>query len=538
MLSPGSSLLFYLICTHALPTQPAHRIAWLPDLSGAAPPADAEVTVTPAAAWRGCLSAGDSALFAPVGGRLRAGLPLRVLALGGSLTCGAALGNVSRPDRPNGTEDAWPALLELSLNERVALTGGARHSVLNSCRHAVASDTWVDSLAAWAHPSADQVTAPANPFADASFDVVVIETAINDVAELALSGSRDAHLHPDARVRKYVELLLLQLLDLQPRPALLWLTASSREGPWAGGERLGDATWLQAPIIRHHGAAMVSLIDALGPFVSEAQKRFFSYDIRVDGWGHITRLGHALNAGLVLQTLLSQSLSSAPMLPGEAAAAYVPRPPLHVTDVDAAMYLRARPLSISLLRDGANYLQEAGAQGWAVFEDVPGKPGYIANGTGASVTWALDPPLVAAHILSGRLHVTSLRSYKARPRPRPGPRAPPFVSPRAQHMGTLLLELHAGRKDGGLCLVEGARAAPRRIDNELLTPPPGDQAALGRLTIDGLDLNDRSSISFVSELAFDVAPLLGACLRIHASVVESEPRREENKVKLISFVVF
>ena len=124
-------------------------------------------------------------------------------------------------------------------------------------------------------------------------DVVVVETSINDVAELADSHSRDLHLHPDDRIRKYTELLLLQILGLTPRPAVLWLTASSRNGPWAGGPRTSDAAWLHAPVMAHHGVHMVSLVDALGPFVTPRQQQFFSYDFRVDSWGHGASAGLA-----------------------------------------------------------------------------------------------------------------------------------------------------------------------------------------------------------------------------------------------------
>lgn len=90
-----------------------------------------------------------------------------------------------------------------------------------------------------------------------------------------------------------------------------------------------------------------------------------------------------------------------------------------------------------------------------------------------------------------------------------------------------------------MCAVAGAcrgaslkQAKPHT--HSILEGPP-----LGNLTVDGLFTGERSSISFISELMFDVAPLRAksACLRINATVVTSQPPRAENKVKLFSFVL-
>jgi cobaltochelatase CobS len=52
-------------------------------------------------------------------------------------------------------------------------------------------------------------------------------------------------------------------------------------------------------------------------------------------------------------------------------------------------------------------------------------------------------------------------------------------------MGTLLLELHAGRKDGGLCVVEGVRAALRRIEGKNQKLEQSCQEALAKLGQEG-----------------------------------------------------
>ena len=428
----------------APPYPPIHRIAFLPDLSAAncsAGPTEAEVTLTPASLWRSTLSYGDEVLFAPVATRFRDGQPLRVLTLGGSVTCGV---NELRPGSPGLA--AWPALLEAQLNERFPLPGGTRHSVTNGCKPGVGSDFWVQCIASWRTNDPLSTQLAPNPFANGTvFDLVIVETAVNDVAPLDLRPVKrvgDSHLDLDDHVRKYTELLLLQLLHTEPRLALLWLTASSRGAVWTGGERRTDAAWLHLPILRHHGIHMVSSVDATGPYLTDKQKNFSSVDLRID-WVHLTPLGHALNAGLVLQAIASQSLSAVAMLPGEAAAAYKPRPPLHASAADVEIYLHARPFSISLLFDGAKKIREADALGWTAYEDVPNKRGFIANTTGASAVWVLDPKTVAKHVLNGRMDITSLRSYEVR---RAG------LLPRRQFLAYLFFRLaHLVRSIWGRC---------------------------------------------------------------------------------------
>ena len=209
------------------------------------------------------------------------GLPLRILAIGGSLTCGAANGNVSRGDRPS-LVDAWPALLEAALKARVPSSSG-EHRVVNVCRGAVASDFWVDQMAAWLQPAFDNVKPllPV-PWSNFSFDLVIVETAINDVEEFTDYHARDAHLRAEDRVRKYSELLVLQLLRLEPRPALMWLTASSRDfAAPSGAPRSGDSQALHQPIMQHYRLPLASTVDALGVLDGDFRLRqFWEYDFQ------------------------------------------------------------------------------------------------------------------------------------------------------------------------------------------------------------------------------------------------------------------
>jgi hypothetical protein len=200
-----------------------------------------------------------------------------------------------------------------------------------------------------------------------------------------------------------------------------------------------------------------------------------------------------------MDTLLTVAADAQPMLQGEPISPYVPRVQLlKVTPADVAMYINGRPFSINLVQDGAAEYREPGESGWQAYEDVPGKRGYMANITGAHATWALSSDIVAAHVLTGKLHFTSLESY--------------------EQMGKLRVDAEAGTWAGNAC-----RAG----------------TTVASTTVDGLT-TDRVSISVVHEMTFDVSALRqpGACMRITATIVASEPPRQENKAKLISIVVF
>lgn len=71
------------------------------------------------------------------------------------------------------------------------------------------------------------------------------------------------------------------LRTLRKRPALLWLTASGRVSHWESepgdyddGERDGDGTYHQLPALKHHGVAVVSVLDALKPYRDEHSARW------------------------------------------------------------------------------------------------------------------------------------------------------------------------------------------------------------------------------------------------------------------------
>ena len=198
---------------------------------------------------------------------------------------------------------------------------------------------------------------------------------------------------------------------------------------------------------------------------------------------------HALSAGR-------------PLVPGITLLREYAKPaPLHVTDLDIQMYLGSVPLTVSLVESGAAEYRDGAAPGWAAYEDVNGKRGFIANATGAVAVWSLPPSLVTQHVRIGRMHVALLTSY--------------------EKMGRLGVTLHAGLWD----------SAAR-------TCAPG--AELASTLIDGLSV-ERVSVTALEEVSFDQAPLhqgTDTCMRVAATVMNCSPPRTENKVKLISFVLY
>ena len=168
---------------------------------------------------------------------------LRVVVFGGSVSCGHSLkkrssgGELARdalcPQLPRMHEckrEAWPALWARAMNARFACPaggGGSAHVVTNLCR-AAAGTNYIVNRVAELQSSSNESDPERRALLDA--DVVVVETAANDVNEL-LKARTPAWMDAEdegQKTRAYTEILVRQLLSLPRRPALLWLTAAWR----------------------------------------------------------------------------------------------------------------------------------------------------------------------------------------------------------------------------------------------------------------------------------------------------------------------
>jgi len=122
--------------------------------------------------------------------KLKNSLCLNIVVIGGSVTCGMTYKS-SHPDRPNGKQDAWPASLGNILNANLECksengnNANNQHQIHNLCVGAVATDYWVDKVSNSMHSQNSENALMFSYIKTA--DIIIVETSINDVAELVWS---------------------------------------------------------------------------------------------------------------------------------------------------------------------------------------------------------------------------------------------------------------------------------------------------------------------------------------------------------------
>lgn len=166
------------------------------------------------------------------------------------------------------------------------------------------------------------------------------------------------------------------------------------------------------------------------------------------------------------------------------------------------MYQLSFPLHVRTTTEGFADGLGFTSDGWKLAEDVPGKPGLIAEAVGARAVFRVPANLVELHVHAGVLHVFHLNSY--------------------QHTGVMVVNVSRLPSSGGLCLQNASVLASRVIDCLWDTP---------------------TSVSVFDELAFGGTggwKPQGACLDLEVAleVVAAVPPRPNNKVKLFSLALF
>jgi hypothetical protein len=431
------------------------------------------------------LNAGDASYLAAVRNATQRSRCLRMVALGGSVTCGVAQ-DPRHTDRPAGKHEAWPAWLTFLLNQRLPCDGGD-HKMDNLCVSGAASDYWVTTVAALR-------SQPAHAIMRA--DLIVVDTAVNDVEELAKSDN-DYLVATDPthrKIKKYCELLLALLRALPLRPSVVWLGSSTRGQPWVAR---GDAAHAHAEVMRHYGAPHVGAVDALGPFDTEEKRRWFTAAFRADACCHASKYAHKVMALLLAHLIVDVHLAdlAAPWFAHEFDATRALPPPLVASASDLRMYLESTPLHVSTASAAAAGVFVKHARGWAFGEDRRGKPGLISHNVSDAVDFDIAAALVERHVRSGQLDLALLKTY--------------------EHAGTLNATVWAmpGAECGGV---------PRTVASVL---------------VDCMWAMHVSETSIVS-ISFDAAAARGGCLRVSLEVVSSLPLRAVNKVKLIGFTLY
>ena len=446
--------------------------------------------LNPGVYLRSFVNFGDSSRFASALQKLQGRQCLQVTALGGSVTCGASLS--PHDDAPRGVEDAWPAVLATFLNNDYPCqdSGFTEHKVSNLCQGGRSSDVWIDLILARDLQLHAQL---------ANSDIVVVETAVNDIEELLERYPAAGTSVPP--VRHKTEILLNQLLWAAPHAALIWLGTSHRGHAWSGdsNQSRGDAVKDHLVVTKHYNIPHVSAVDGLGPFTDEKQQDWFHNVFRTDGCCHLTRVGQRIVSHLVLKLIhlhlltLSSHMSQA----WERQAFNVPRP-LYLDAEHSKLYRESGTLHASF-NDETGLSACVANKGWAILEDKQGKPGLIAYNVTDQVSFMFPADNVKQNVVHGELHIRLLKSY--------------------EHMGIIAVTLSAVDTDGSGCNI-GVVGRP-----------------ITETFIDCL-WGSRTSVTSVEQLTFNASLLQDSCLAVNFLVSEASPPRSENKIKLMGFLLF
>jgi hypothetical protein len=343
--------------------------------------------------------------------KLESGHCITVGAIGGSVTCGAEAG---------GESVAWPQQFVNWLD--VSFPCATGHRVKNVCQPGVATSYWVEQLQAGDLGLRDA-------------DLVVVDTAVNDggICPSCVSTQTALAAVPEGEVlragdstTRFTE-VLVRMLRRRTSAALVWLTPSFHDsvrslGPWpiAAVEAKHDA------VARYYGIAYVSAVGALWPLESPAMGDWVSqhFFARIPGTErigdlHPSPLGHKVVAQLLghlirteFKHLGKQDIRA--RTAGHLTADVLP-PPAYVTEQELRAFFNALIVA-EVDCTTPNVLTEVQTSGWAVEEDVPGKPGLITRQPTANFTYLfhIDKPgydvMVTLDMLKSYEHMGAFRA--------------------------------------------------------------------------------------------------------------------------------
>ena len=431
---------------------------------------------------------------------------LRVVVFGGSVSCGHSLkkrssgGELARdalcPQLPRMHEckrEAWPALWARAMNDRFACPagGGGEHVVTNLCR-AAAGTNYIVNRVAELQSGANASDPERRALLDA--DVVVVETAANDVHEL-LKARTPAWLDADdegQKTRAFTEILARQLLSLPRRPTLLWLTAAWRALDAPPYHRDADAEHRR--VLRYYNISQVSMLAAFAPLAS-AERRAWARSVYFHDCCHPSALGHKYIASALVFN--QERDRAAPRRDDGARPRGALPPELVISPEVSARFVRPRAVErLDLRAPAAVRRAQVAKSGFACYADVPTKPGAIADQVGAFLTLNIELPGGAdAAPLDGVTSLGYLSSY--------------------EHVGSFDAEIISAPGDCRFP-IGAATLARRRIDCRI---------------------DEHVSIYSSAELSWSAAPG-SECVWLRVTVVESPTPRNENKVKLFDVTTY
>ena len=369
--------------------------------------------------------------------KVQEGLPISAIAIGGSVTCGMnynkAIGDHDSTGaawckgKCSNKAQAWPAWLTLALHGC-----GLNITVSNNCMRAVGSRYWANRIAA------NTVVG----LQDA--DIVLVETSTNDWQGilLDLSGPVSTWKPSIANHRKdpqggaitaWVEILVTLLLRLPKRPFVLFVHSMNvqdyndgRRGAQTvcnltDARRVGDQWWRSSKttntlptftneaysrVLSHYAVGSASMFDIFAPADNDPVLHdFFSRGYFFGDCMHPSVLGHRMIASVVgyrLLSLLREDRGSSRTEFMARSRAY--RNPVALT-LEAKNFLerhadKSPPPKLLDFTQACAAIVET--EGFALREDVPGKPGLLGDSPGSRVLIAL--PSGARRLYLGAMH--------------------------------------------------------------------------------------------------------------------------------------
>lgn len=457
----------------------------------------------------------SSARMLSISQKLDAQRCLTFTVLGGSVSCGDGVSKRYPQRECRGKPGSWPTFFEKHINERFPCSshGKNSHEVQNLCEIAKGSEHWIRLLTRRKDTEFWTIVNRTNIF--------LIDASLNDpFGDGYVLGVPNSN-----RTMMQTEILTRLILSLEKKPTLLFLGASSQghcddpddsrgclDWGWEGRTRT-DAVPHQLPIAKYYNVPFVSMIDAFGPFFSRELLDFWVNVCKIDR-RHLTVLGSKALAALAVNFFEVHVHSvRRPLFSGQPSV-HDDLPPLLTLDERTfSMYASSAAIEVNPVsgycrahRSHCGFQMESAS--FEVREDVPGKPGLIAQQVGDFVDFFLTPQLLSKGGGSfGLLRMPVLMSY--------------------QQMGTFRVSLRRETAIPTGCLIDD------------LSSKKSFSLLLANATVDCL-WDRQVSVAQAVELPFDPASLRENkhCLRVRIEIVDSQPRRTSNKIKLFGFDIF
>ena len=363
--------------------------------------------------------------------KMNRGECLNILNIGGSVSCGMSL-NANHYDNPHGKNGAYSTFLEKYLNTMWPCMRdhkNSKHKVTNWCVGGRPTVSWVDEVVG------SRMNEPHVLF---NADIILVDTSVNDMNEGRDQAVR-AKEDPDSHLKKVTELFIKILSKLPQGPSIIYVGSSTRvhgqHTTWRStGPRTGDSVYTHLPVTNYYHVPYVSIIDSMTPFLTEESQKWFTNVFLADYCCHPTKSGHRMVAAIIYNILQSHrdaAVGDDDEYIHNAHINYYDKPPLCASLELINQYAISLPLAIHLntheihkstttptttttttnTTTNSNITITSDSH-WAVYEDRPGKPGFISSTVGSTFQVSISKSIVYTHLKSGHIHIELLKSYE------------------------------------------------------------------------------------------------------------------------------